>query len=62
MRKTSRRSVTIDDGTWERLEQYAWENHLVSVSAAIRELTWKAKVKNAEVKGQQKLDFEKTNS
>lgn len=48
-------NITLDADTKERLEQYAFENHLGSISAAITDLAWKAKVKNSQVRGQTML-------
>ena len=48
-------NITLDADTKERLEQYAFENHLGSISAAITDLAWKAKVKNQQVRGQTSL-------
>ena len=48
-------NITLDADTKERLEQYAWENHLGSISAAITDLAWRAKVKNTQLRGQQTL-------
>lgn len=52
-------NITLDPDTKERLEQYAWENHLGTISAAITDLVWKAKVKNAQLRGQQMLPVDK---
>ena len=48
--------ITLTPDTIERLKQYAYENHLGSVSAAVTDLAWKAKVKNTQLRGQQSLD------
>ena len=45
-------SMTLD--TYERLKQYAYENH-TSASHALTELIWRAPVKNAQVRGQMSL-------
>lgn len=45
-------SITLD--THERLKQYAYENHK-TVSQAITDWAWAAKVKGEQVKGQQTL-------
>lgn len=52
-------NITLDPDTKERLEQYAWENHLGTISAAITDLAWKAKVKNTQLRGQQTLPVDK---
>ena len=52
-----RMNISIDEDTAERLRQYAWEHHS-SVSKAISDLIWSAKVKNEQIRGQ--LNF--TNS
>lgn len=51
-----RLNVTLTPDTIERLQQYAYEQHLDSISAAITDLAWKAKVKNTQLRGQQSLD------
>ena len=48
-------NVTLTPDTVERLRQYAYEQHLDSISAAITDLTWKAKVKNTQLRGQQTI-------
>ena len=50
MSKT-RMNISVDEDTAERLRQYAWEHHS-SVSKAISDLIWSAKVKNDQVRGQ----------
>ena len=52
-----RMNISVDEDTAERLRQYAWEHHS-SVSKAISDLIWSAKVKNEQIRGQ--LNF--TNS
>ena len=52
-----RMNISVDEDTAERLRQYAWELHS-SVSKAISDLIWSAKVKNEQIRGQ--LNF--TNS
>ena len=54
--KKKRVNIYISEDTGERLRQYAWENH-TSVSHAITEWIWHAKVKNEQVKGQTSLDL-----
>lgn len=50
MAKT-RINISVDEDTAERLRQYAWELHS-SVSKAISDLIWSAKVKNEQIRGQ----------
>lgn len=54
-------TLTLEEETRERLLQYAYENHLQGgMSGAIEHITWHViKVKNAQVKGQEKLDLQK---
>ena len=47
-----RMNISVDEDTAERLRQYAWEHHS-SVSKAISDLIWSAKVKNEQIRGQQ---------
>lgn len=54
MSKT-RINLSIDADTLERLRQYAWENH-ATVSKAVTDLVWAAKVKNVQVRGQMNLE------
>lgn len=54
MTKT-RINLSIDADTLERLRQYAWENHS-TVSKAVTDLVWAAKVKNTQVRGQMNLE------
>ena len=51
-----RMNISVDEDTAERLRQYAWEHHS-SVSKAISDLIWSAKVKNEQIRGQQKITF-----
>lgn len=51
-------NVSLSEDTVERLKQFAFENH-TTVSQAITDWTWKAKVKNEQIRGQQSLDFGK---
>ena len=37
-------NITLEPDTVERLRQYACENHLDSISAAITKLTWSAQL------------------
>lgn len=49
-------NISISEDTLERLKQYAWENHIANgVSGAVEDLAWKAKVKNAQVRGQSNI-------
>lgn len=47
-------NVSLDPDTHERLKQYAYEHH-VTVSQAITDWIWGAKVKNENVRGQMSL-------
>lgn len=47
-------SVTTD--TAERLKQYAWEHHS-TVSQAVTDWIWSAKVKNEQIRGQRSIEF-----
>jgi len=47
-------NISISEDTAERLKIYAWENHK-TVSQAITDWIWTAKVKNAQVRGQTSL-------
>lgn len=49
-------NIYLSADTVERLKQYAFENH-TSVSHAITDWIWRAKVKNDQVRGQQHLDI-----
>lgn len=49
-------NIYISADTAERLKQYAWEHH-TSVSHAVTEWIWHAKVKNEQVRGQSGLDL-----
>ncbi len=44
-------NISLSEDTVQRLKQYAWENH-TSVSQAITDWIWSAKVKNEQVRGQ----------
>lgn len=46
--------ISISEDTYERLKQYAWENHK-NVSQAITDWIWTEKVKNEQIRGQQTL-------
>ena len=52
----SRVNLSLDPDTKERLQVYAWENH-ASVSKAVTDLVWAAKVKNSQIRGQTSLDL-----
>lgn len=51
-----RMNISVDEDTAERLRQYAWEHHS-SVSKAISDLIWSAKVKNEQIRGQMTLSL-----
>ena len=53
-RMKQRINILISEDTAERLKMYAWENHK-TVSQAITDRSWTAKVKNAQVRGQTTL-------
>ena len=55
-----RSNISIDTDTHERLQQYAWEHHS-SVSKAITDLVWAAKVKNENVRGQISIEIPRRN-
>ena len=59
MMKKVRICVTLDQDTKERLENYAWENHS-TVSKAVTDLVWAAKVRNSQLRGQLSLDYQST--
>lgn len=48
-------NLSVDADTLERLRQYAWENHS-TVSKAVTDLIWNAKVKNVQIRGQMSLE------
>lgn len=50
-----RLNLSLDEDTLERIRQYAWENHS-TISKAVTDLTWAAKVKNSQVRGQLSLN------
>ena len=52
----SRINLSLDPDTKERLRMYAWEQH-ASVSKAVTDLVWAAKVKNTQIRGQTSLDL-----
>lgn len=47
-------NISVEEDTLERLKQYAYENH-TTVSGAITDWIWSAKVKNTNVRGQMSL-------
>jgi hypothetical protein len=47
--------ITLDQDTKERLEMYALENHS-TVSKAVTDLIWNAKVRNSQIRGQLSLE------
>ena len=47
-------NLSIDEDTEDRLRQYSWENHS-TMSKAVTDMIWKAKVKNSQVRGQTSL-------
>lgn len=47
--------ITLAQDTKERLEMYAWENHS-TVSKAVTDLIWNAKVRNSQIRGQLSLE------
>ena len=47
-------NISVEEDTLERLKQYAYENH-TTVSGAITQWIWKAKVKNENLRGQMSL-------
>lgn len=51
-------NVSLSEDTIERLKQFAFENH-TTVSQTITDWTWKAKVKNEQIRGQQSFNFGK---
>ena len=47
-------NISVRQDTAERLKQYAYENHM-NVSQAIEQWIWKQKVKNEQIRGQEKI-------
>ena len=45
-------NISLSEDTIERLKQYAWEHH-TTVSQAITDWIWSARVKNEQIRGQQ---------
>ncbi len=52
-----RMNITVTSDTKERLKQYAFEHH-TSVSQAVTDWIWSQKVKNEQIRGQQRMDIE----
>jgi len=50
-------NISLSEDTIERLKQYAWEHH-TNVSQAITDWIWSAKVKNEQIRGQQRIKDE----
>ena len=48
----------MSQDTAERLKQYAYEQHK-TISQAITDWTWNAKVRNEQIRGQQSLVLKK---
>ena len=48
-------NLSVDESTAERLKQYAYEQH-TTVSQAVTDWIWSAKVKNNNVRGQISFD------
>lgn len=59
MRQPEKKRVNIylSEDTIERLKQYAWEHH-TSVSHAITDWIWHTKVRNDQIRGQEKMKLE----
>ena len=57
----SRINLSLDPDTKDRLKMYAWENH-ASISKAVTDLIWAAKVKNSQIRGQASLDLHQMNT
>lgn len=51
-----RLNITVTSDTKERLKQYAFEHH-TSISQAITDWIWGQKVKNDQIRGQQRIDI-----
>ncbi len=54
-RMKPRINVSLTEDTVERLKQYAWEHH-TTVSQAISDWIWSAKVKNDQIRGQLSME------
>ena len=57
-RMKPRINVSLTEDTVERLKQYAWEHH-TTVSQAISDWIWSAKVKNDQIRGQLSMESTK---
>lgn len=53
-RMKQRVNISLTEDTAERLRMYAWENHK-TLSQAVTDWTWAAKVKNSQIRGQTSL-------
>ena len=53
-------NISLEKDTIEHLKEYAKENY-TTVSQVITELAWTLKIKNPQVKGQQKLNLDNKN-
>ena len=51
-----RLNITVTSDTKERLKQYAFEHH-TSISQAITDWIWSQKVKNEQIRGQQRMEI-----
>ena len=51
-------NISLSPDTVEGLKQYAYEQHK-TISQAITDWTWNAKVKNEQIRGQQSFDLKK---
>jgi hypothetical protein len=49
-------NISLTEDTAERLRMYAWENHK-TLSQAVTDWTWAAKVKNSQIRGQETLSL-----
>lgn len=56
-RNKKRVNIYITEDTDERLRQYAYEQH-TTISGVITQMTWEAKVKYEQIKGQCSLNLE----
>ena len=57
-RMKTRINVSLTEDTVERLKLYAWEHH-TTVSQAISNWIWSAKVKNDQIRGQLTMESTK---
>lgn len=51
-----RLNITVTSDTKERLKQYVSEHH-TSISQAIMDWIWSQKVKNEQIRGQQRMEI-----